>query len=88
MEHGTERKGGPKTFKILVDTHPFELPQANVTGAHIKLVAGVNATYGLMLEGHGQAADQAINDDETVDLSLPGREHFYTVPPATFGGGV
>lgn len=88
MEHDTEHKGGPKTFKILVDNRPFEMPQASVTGAHIKLIAGVNATYGLMLEGHGQAADQAINDDELVDLNSPGREHFYTVPPATFGGGV
>lgn len=75
-----------KSFKFSVDSRPFETEAATITGAAIKEIAGVSASFGLFLESRGSAADQQISDGHVVDLTEPGREQFYTVAPATFGG--
>lgn len=76
-----------RTFKIQVDDKPVTVEEPVVTGARIKELAGVDPQFGLVLEGHGRDPDRQISDGETVDLREPGRESFYTVPPATFGSG-
>jgi hypothetical protein len=82
MEH---KEPGSKVFKFMVDGKPYDSPDQIVTGAQIKIIASIAPTFGLFLEGHGNTSDTNINDADQVDLSQPGREQFYTVPPATFG---
>ena len=87
-EHGQEEHGGGHDhapFKFSVDGRPFESDQPVLTGAQIKARASVDPSFGLFLEGRGQAADQQIGDSQPVDLREPGRERFYTAPPANFG---
>lgn len=76
-----------ETFKFMVNNKPFESGQAHVTGAQIKVLAGVEAAYGLFYEGRGKDPDRQVRDDEIIDLGEPGREQFYTMPPATYGRG-
>lgn len=73
-----------KKYIFFVDAKRFETDQASLTGAAIKAQAGVQATYQLFEEEHGDNPDKAISDADSVDLSH-GAKHFYAVPPATFG---
>ena len=75
----------PKTYKFTVDDRNFESEQPVLTGAQIKARASVDPNFGLFLEGLRNRPDEQISDDRTVDLTKPGREKFYTAPPATFG---
>ncbi len=73
-----------KHYRFFVDAKRYETDQKSLTGAAIKNLAGVPATYQLFLEEEGDTPDKAISDGEAVDLE--GREkHFFAVPPATFG---
>lgn len=81
-----DKDRGPEKFKFNVDGAHHETDQPSLTGARIKVLAGIDMSFGLFLESHGNRPDQQIADSEIVDLSAPGREQFYTVPPATFGG--
>jgi hypothetical protein len=74
-----------QTYKFTVDGRNFESEQPILTGAQIKAKASVDPSFGLFLEGHGHKPDEQIADNQKVDLSEPGREKFYTAPPATFG---
>lgn len=75
-----------KKFQFTVDDKHIESDEAVLTGSQIKARAGIDASFGLFVEGHGKDSDEQINDDQSVDLSKPGREKFYTVPAATYGG--
>lgn len=75
-----------KRFKFTVDDKHLESDVPVLTGAQIKARAGIDASFGLFIEGHGKGSDEQINDDQAVDLSKPGREKFYAVPAATYGG--
>jgi hypothetical protein len=81
-----KEKGGPKKFKFSVDGREFETDQRSLTGAQIKALASIDPSFGLFLESRGNRPDQQIADSQTVHLGEPGREQFYAVPPATFGG--
>ncbi len=73
-------------YTFFVDDKKFESPDKVISGAKIKEIAGVNPAFQLFLEAHGEdKPDEAIANDQSVDLSLPGVEKFYAVPPATFG---
>ena len=74
-----------KPFKFMVDGKPFETDTQLVTGAYLKATAAIDPAFGLFMEGRGQEQDMQVTDQATIDLGEPGREHFYTVPPATFG---
>ena len=78
-EHENQKK-----YHFFVDAKRFDTDQESITGAEIKAIAGVQATYQLFEEEHGDAPDKAISDAEGVFLSK-GVKHFYAVPPATFG---
>ncbi len=84
-EHGAGRDHPP--FKFSVDDRNFESDQPVLTGAQIKARASVDPSFGLFFESRGHAPDQQIGDSQPVDLREPGREHFYTAPPANFGTG-
>ena len=76
----------PRENKFFVDAKPYETDRTALTGAQIKAIAGVTATYQLFLEEVGDTPDKAISDGESVNLEHePKPKHFYAVPPATFG---
>ena len=74
-----------KKFRIVVDGRELESAESRLTGLQIKMLAGVNTSFGLYLEGHGHDSDRPIADSEIVDLERHGKERFYTAPPATYG---
>jgi len=74
----------PKLYHFFVDAKKYETEHSSLTGADIKRIAGVTATYQLYLEEEGDNPDRAISDGEGVDLTHK-TMHFYAVPPATFG---
>ena len=73
-----------KQHHFFVDAEKYETELAFLTGADIKRIAGVTATYQLFLEEEGDNPDRAISDGENVTLTDKVK-HFYAVPPATFG---
>jgi hypothetical protein len=80
---------GPAThnhiYQFTVDDRPFETRERRQTGASIKAIAGVDPSFGLVLEGHGRHPDKPIADNEVVELHADKVEDFFAVPPATFG---
>ncbi len=85
--NGNGNGNGPqaKEFKFTVDGRPFETEHAHLTGLQLKALASVDATFGVFLEARGQDSDRQIGDGDVVDLAAPGKERFYTTPPATYG---
>jgi len=71
-------------FELFIDAKKYETLSQSLTGAEIKALAGITATYQLYEEEDGDTPDKPISDAEAVNLS--GKiKHFYAVPPATFG---
>lgn len=82
MQEGNNQK----SFKILVDQKPHEWPEQFITGAQIKGLAGVDpATYDVWQDIPGPE-DVLIADNDPVDLSVPGRERFFTGKKTTTEG--
>jgi len=73
----------PDAHHFYVDGKEYSTDKHNLTGLEIKTIAGVPGNYQLFLEEHGNAPDRAISDGETVPIGH--KEHFFAVPPATFG---
>lgn len=75
-------------YHYFVDGIEIKTDKASVTGAEVKAsVPGLDPTYQLFLEEHGDAPDRQISDGEGVPLD-PGHHgvrKFYSVPPASFG---
>ena len=80
----SEKKG----FKIKIDNKNFEHPNQFITGSEIKTLAGVPPDYGVWLKVTGPGQDRRINDNEQVDLSKPGTDHFFTGKTTTTEGNV
>lgn len=77
----------PKQVFFFVDNVKYETDQSTLTGAQIKArVPGLDPSFSLFLEGHGNEEDQQIGDDDSVSLEKEkGPRRFFTAPPATFG---
>lgn len=79
----------PRQEKLFyfVDDVKYEWDQETITGKQIKeRIPNLDPTYGLFLEGHGNAADESITDSTVVSLEKDkGPKRFYTAPSATFG---
>lgn len=75
-----------KKFKILVDQQPFDVEEQFITGSEIKALVNAPSDYGVWLKVNGPDPDQQIGDDEKVDLSMKGREHFFTGSTTTTEG--
>ena len=73
-------------FKFFVDNKEYEWSKPTITGAEIRVVAGIAPTYQLFLEAHGEKKeDRQIRNDDIVNLKEHGVEKLFSVPPATFG---
>lgn len=75
-----------KTYKIMIDQKPYNWSDQFITGIEIKRLAGVDMCYGVWIKVQGPSEDLRIGDQEHVDLSEPGREHFFTAPTQTTEG--
>ena len=75
-----------KPYKILIDNKPFDHPSQFITGKEIKTYVNAPANFGAWLKGKGHDQDKEIGDNEQLDLSVPGREHFFTGPKTTTEG--
>jgi len=73
----------PNDFVIHIDGKEFKVQSAELTGAALKTLAGKDASFQLFLEEKGRDADLLVKDSDTVPIR--NGEHFYTVPPASFG---
>lgn len=82
----TEKSQKEHPFKIMIDQKPYDWQRQVITGIQIKQLAGVDMSYGVWLKVHGPGEDQPIGDQEEIDLSQPGREHFFTAPTQTTEG--
>lgn len=72
-------------FKITIDGKPFEWHHRLITGSQLRELAHVPPDYSIFLKvRHGE--DELINEDEKVDLSHPGKEHFYSCKTAATNG--
>jgi len=67
----------PEVFRILVDQRPHEWHDRYITGAQIKVLAGVDQSFGVWQDVPGPI-DPPVEDGEKVDLSRPGVEKFFT----------
>lgn len=76
----------PKTYHFFVNGVTYETDQAKLTGLQIKArVPNWDANHDLVLEGHGDAADQVIADETVVRLDVTPARRFSSVPKANFG---
>jgi hypothetical protein len=73
-------------FKFKIDNQNFENENQFITGAQLKTLAKVPSDYSVWLKVTGPGADRKIENDEQVDLSHPGTEHFFTGKPNTTEG--
>ena len=85
MEQKDDKHKKDRKYNYFVDGEKYEADDSTITGALIKLkLPETKRSYALYLEGHGNDADELINDDTNVALDK-GTKHFHTVPPASFG---
>lgn len=69
-----------KQWRFKVDKQPFELDRHEVTGREILTKAGKTPVEQFLLIQTGHGAPREIELNEPVDLSVPGIEHFRTIP--------
>ena len=74
-----------QSYKLIIDTHPHNWPNPTITGAEIKHLAGVDPSYGVWQEVPGPN-DPPVGDNQSVDLSRPGVERFFTGKKTTTEG--
>lgn len=68
-----------RTYKIRIDETIHEVDEKEITGKELLRLAGYDPkSHFITMIIKGQP-DKIISDDETVDLSLPGRERFTVV---------
>jgi hypothetical protein len=76
-----------KEFKISVDQRQHDWPRPTITGRELKLLAGVDLSYGVWQQLPGPD-DPEIADDQEVDVSVPGKEKFFTGKKTTTEGSL
>ena len=75
---GSENRINNNQFEIMINKKTYYCSNHLMTGAQIKQKAGVDVSYGVWLKVAGPGNDQPIGDQETVDISKPGRNNFFT----------
>jgi len=79
-------KEHPKVYKYSIDNKPKESANQFITGAEIRQAGNVPADYSIFLKVNGPGDDELIEDNQKVDLSVPGRDHFYSSKRNTNNG--
>src|SRR4051812_35004183 len=81
----TDNTKGKRVFHATIDDKTYDFGESEVTGAQLKAAAGLDPTYQLIREAHGQEPNTPIKDADRIDLSEGGRAKFFSAPPATYG---
>jgi hypothetical protein len=82
---GNHPEGRVKYFFFL-DGNKFESATSSITGADVRAkLPPDKAGYAIYLEEHGNDPDKQVADADTFSLEKTPL-HFYSVPPANFGG--
>lgn len=68
-----------RPLHFTVDGKEFSWEKQYITGKQIKKLAGVYDNHEIVLDNKGNFEDTLIEDDEKINLSRPGTEHFKTV---------
>ncbi len=93
MSENTDKDGkqNEEEFFFYLETK-VTAPKLVMTGAEIKqairaMVPTFDVTHNLVLEGHGNAPDDLIGDEQSVNLDHRhgGHKHFFSKPPTNFG---
>lgn len=74
----SNNKNKPEVYKILVDQKPFDWQNQTITGLQLKSLVGAKPNACVWLKVSGPHDDQPVGDNEAIDLTPPGREHFFT----------
>ncbi len=75
-----------ETYRIQIDKQLHVVDAPVITGLKLKELAGVDPqTYGVWLEVRG-GEDRPVENTETVDLTTPGVERFFTGKKTTTEG--
>jgi hypothetical protein len=74
---------GGETTTIHIDKRQFHVPRPTMTGADLKQLAGIDASFRLFKETPGKDADVPVGDPETV--TLKNGDHFYSLPVGRVG---
>jgi len=74
-------------YKVIIDMRAFEHPGPSITGMEVKEYVQVPPEYGVWLKVPGLESKKEIGDNDKVDVSQPGREHFVTGPKGITGEG-
>jgi hypothetical protein len=85
MEKPTDASG-PKQYKVLIDQRPHQWGSRTILGEELKELAGVDAnSYDVYLESN-KGEDREISNKESVDLTAPGVEKFFTAKSSSTEG--
>ena len=70
----------PEGFKIKINNNSYTHLNQFITGLEVKTTDSRPLTDVVYLKVPGPGQDKKITDNEQVDLSQPGTEHFFTTP--------
>jgi len=73
-----------KVLHFMVEGNLFETGQQFITGAQVKELAGIPLDNNLYLYIREPYNDEIIENNQKIDLSLPGIEGFFTKKPLLF----
>ena len=81
-----EDTGAKDGYQIIIDNRPHRWPDPTITGAQLKELAGVDAASFDVWQDVPGPEDVPISDTDTVDLTKPGAERFFTGKKTTTEG--
>lgn len=81
-----EGPGGKDGYQIIIDNRPHRWPDPAITGTQIKELAGVDSASFDAWQDVPGPEDLPISDTDTVDLTKPGTERFFTGKTTTTEG--
>lgn len=67
-----------KNFKIRINQSQYEWPNSIITGLQVRQLGNIPDSDDVFLKVNGPAGDQLLQNDDRVDLTAPGNEHFYS----------
>lgn len=68
-----------KNFNIMIDNKPFDWGSQFIKGSEIRSLGNIPENYEVYLKINGPGENILITNNEKVDLSQPGREHFISI---------
>lgn len=72
-----------KRFNIFINDRKYVVEERTMTGAQLKMLAGIAPANQLFLESHGHDDDLPVRDDEKIKLKSGMK--FYDVPIGNLG---